>query len=369
MSDNIFDRLIDLLQSDGPVNWKLAREIATSIAGQPQPVDPALTAEYRELARAAQLHVSALSGLDASGLPEVSVVDRAGWAVANLQGFRYLIEPIAAGITDNAQAGPLDAVLRPLAPALLGMQMGSMVGFLSQRVMGQFDVGLPPAGTAALYFVAPNIEAFASDHGIDPSQARLWVALHEVTHHAEFQVRWVRPHFLSLVAAYVENLDFDPGRIAARLETLTDPAELESMFRDPAGIAGLVAGPEQQEALQRIQAFMALVEGYAEHVMDRAGPQLIPDAPRLREALDRRRAEPSQGEEILRQILGLELKRQQYRLGAAFCDEVARRWGPDALGAVWEAPENIPTLAELEDPLGWAARVLVDDIGTVPDPE
>ncbi len=364
MSDNIFDRLIDLLQSEGPVNWKLAREMATSIAGPASPVDPGLAAEYRELARAAQLQVAALPGLGAgSDVPAVEVVDRRAWAEANLQGFRYLIEPIAAGISDVPDAGPLDAILKPLAPALLGMQMGTMVGFLSQRVLGQFDVGLPPASGPALYFVAPNIEAFATDHRVDAAQARLWVALHEVAHHAEFQVPWVRPHFLSLVESYVAGLDFDPGRIAARLETLTDPEELESMFRDPAGIAGLVTGPEQQAGLHAIQAFMAAVEGYAEYVMDLAAPQLIPDAPRLREALDRRRAEPSKGEEVLRQLLGLELKRQQYRLGASFCAEVARRWGDDELMVMWERPEHLPTLSELEDPVGWAARVLVEGIG------
>ncbi len=363
MSDNIFDRLIELLQSSGPVNWKLAGEMAGSIAGGSPPIDAATADELRELTRAAQLHVAAASGLELEpGLVDVQVVDRAGWARANLRAYRYLIEPIAAKMAEGAGgAGPLEAILQPLGPAILGMQAGSMVGFMSQRVLGQFDVGLPAADGAALFYVVPNIEAFAADHSLDPGQTRLWVAMHEVTHQAEFAVPWMRPHFLSLVTSYLEGLDFDPTRIAARLEHLEDPSELEAMFSDPAAVAGLVAGPDQERQLEDIQAFMAFVEGYADHLMDRAAPQLIPDAARLREALVRRRAEPSQGERVLAQLLGLELKRQQYRKGAEFCAQVEDRWGSDGLAAAWDDPAHLPTLAELDDVVGWAARVLVGD--------
>ncbi len=362
MTDNIFDRLIELLQSPGPVNWNLAGEMANSIAGGDSAVDPAAAAEFEELTRAAQLHVAAASGLELEpGLATVHVVDRAEWARANLRSFRYLVEPLAAKLGAAGGAGPLDAILKPLGPAILGMQMGSMVGFMSQRVLGQFDVGLPAADGASLYYVVPNIDQFAADHSLDPTQTRLWVALHEVTHQAEFSVPWLRAHFLSIVSAYLDGLDFDPGHIAARLEHLEDPGDLEAMFSDPAQMAGLVAGPEQAQVLERIQAFMAFVEGYAEYLMDRAAPTLLPDTGRLREALRRRRAEPSQGERVLAQLLGLELKRQQYRLGAAFCSEVAERWGAEGLAAAWDDPANLPTLAELEDPVGWAARVLVGD--------
>ncbi len=363
MTDNIFDRLMELLQSTGPVNWKLAGEMAGSIAGASPAIDAGRADEMTELTRAAQLHVAAASGLELEpGLVDVQVVDRVGWARANLRSYRYLIEPIAAKMAEGAgAAGPLEAILQPLGPAILGMQVGSMVGFMSQRVLGQFDVGLPAADGATLYYVMPNIAAFAADHSLDPGQTRLWVAMHEVTHQAQFAVPWMRPHFLELVAAHLDGLDFDPSRIAARLEQLEDPAELEAMFSDPAAVAGLVAGPEQARQLEHIQAFMAFVEGYADYLMDRAAPRLIPDAARLREAMARRRAEPSQGERVLAQLLGLELKRQQYRLGSEFCAQVADRWGEEGLARAWDDPAHLPTLSELEDVVGWAARVLVGD--------
>jgi putative hydrolase len=233
-----------------------------------------------------------------------------------------------------------------------------MVGFMSQRVLGQFDIGMPTMDRPGIFYVVPNIEAFATDHQIDPPQARLWVALHEVAHSAEFAVRWVRPHFLRLVEEYFAGLEFDPSSIAERLESLERPEDLEQLMQQPGGVAGLLAGPEQRDALDRIQAFMALMEGYADYVMRQAAPNLIPAAPQIAEAIVRRRAEPTQGEQVLQQLMGLELNRQQYRLGVAFCEEVTRRWGEKELARIWESPERLPTLSELEDPVGWAARLL-----------
>jgi putative hydrolase len=134
------------------------------------------------------------------------------------------------------------------------------------------------------------------------------------------------------------------------------------VFSDPAGLAGLITTPEQKPILESIQAFMAVMEGYADYLMDRAAPKMLPDLDRMREAMNRRRAEPSQGEEIINRMLGLELKQEQYRLGAEFCSDVARRWGDDALNRLWQGPDALPSLAELSDPVAWAARVLLPEI-------
>lgn len=361
MSDNIFDRLMELLQSPGPVNWRLAEEAATSIAGGGDPIDAATHEEYVELTRVAQLHVARTSSLEIEpAATRVRPVTRSEWARSNLQSFKYLVEPLADKMGDATPAGPMETMLAPLGPALLGIQMGTMVGYLSHKVLGQFDVGLPSGDTSAVYFVVPNVESFARDHGVEPSQARLWVALHEVTHQAEFSVPWVMPHFRGLINRYFEDMEFDPSSIAERLEGIQSPEDFERIFRDSGGLPGLMAGPRQQEILADIQAFMAVMEGYGDFLMDRAAPGLIPDAPRLREAIVRRRAEESQGETILQQMLGLELKRQQYVLGAEFCADVERRWGPDALAKLWDSEMSLPTLSELEDPVGWAARTLLE---------
>ena len=356
MTDNLFDRLRRLLETRGPVNWALAREIAESVAGPAEPVDPWVAEEFVELTHTAALRVAAASPLDASA-GEVRAVDRRSWAAASVAGFAYLAEPLAAKMAgaDGLEADPL---LQPLAPALVGMQMGSMAGFLSHRVLAGFDVGLP-VEAAPPTFVVPNIEAFTTDHGLDPRQARLWLALHETAHRAELALPWVPRHLAGLVSAFVDGLRPDPAGLQERLEALQDPEHLQGLLDDPSALSGLVAGPESEQALRRLQAFMALLEGYAEWLAGRAAPGLIPEATRLREAIDRRRAEPSTGEQMLQRMLGLDLQHHRYRRGTVFCDEVARRWGEQALAGLWEGPEGLPTAAELDDPVGWAARVLL----------
>jgi putative hydrolase len=258
-------------------------------------------------------------------------------------------------------AGPstADPLIGQLAPALLGMQMGSTVGAMSHRVLGQFDVGLPPLGQEAAYFVVPNIEAFAADHGLEVRQARLWIALHEVIHHAEFAVDWVADHFDGLIGEFVQEARIDPASLEERLGSLQDPEAMQRMMEDPTALSGLLASEEQQPVLSDIRAFMAFMEGYAEYVIDRSAAGMLPEADRLREAVDRRRAEPTQGEQMLQRVLGLDLEHHRYRRGTSFCADVDRRWGAEALDRIWEGPELLPTEDELDDVVGWAARVLL----------
>lgn len=356
-SDNLFDRLADLFRSNGPVNWRLAREIAESVAGDPEPVEPWLAEEYRELAVTAGMRIAATSPLDPTGRTgDVRPVDRRTWAGDNVEAFSYIAEPVAEKMTGGGLAG---SVLEQLGPALIGMQMGSVVGFMSHRALGQFDVGIPGGAESSISFIVPNVEAFSADNDLDQRQTRMWVALHEVTHQAEFAVPWVREHFLMLMHAFVEGLEVDPEEIAKRMEGLQDAESLQHMLDNPSGFSGLLARETQQGPLEDIQAFMAVMEGYGDYLMDRAAPGLIPQAARMRRAIDDRRAEPSQGEQILQQVLGLDLKHQQYGLGAGFCEEVDRRWGDETLARMWESPDMLPRLAELEDVVGWAARVLL----------
>lgn len=360
MSDNIFDQLIELFNQPGPVNWKLAAEVAHQMAGQPEPIDPWLADEYQDLARLAELQVSSASGLTITQALTAQPVDRRTWADENLQSFRYLVEPLSSKLSSDL--GTAQPFLQPLAPALLGMQMGVMIGFLSNRILGQFDIGMPTADAKALYFVVPNIEDFASSNHLDPKQVRLWIALHEVTHHAEFSVPWVRPRFLEMVTGYIDGLDLQSERLTQRFEAITDPTQMQSLFDDPAGLAGWIGEPGDREALDRIQAFMAFVEGYAEYIMDVAAPNLLPDLDRMRSAVRERRSAPSESEQALNRLLGLELKHEQYELGAEFCRDVARRWGGTKLAKIWESADHLPSLNELADPTAWAARVLLDEL-------
>lgn len=363
--DNIFEQLMELLASPGPVNWKLGAQVGQSLVGKSEPIEPALLDEYTELVHAAELHVANAGTLSpVSGT--VALTDRRGWADANFRSFVYLAEPLAAKMANSDGDEPslsMGAMLAPLAPVLLGMQIGSMVGLMGHRVLGQFDVGLPPLdGGPAL--VVPNIEAFAIDYDIDPRQARLWAAIHEVVFQAQLTTPWVRDHFTSLIDAYFEEFTFDPSELTSRMEGLDSPEELAAMMENPGGLAGLMAGPARPQELEPIQAFVAFMEGHADFQVDAIAGDLLTDAPRIRESINRRRAEPTQGEQVLQQLVGLSINRLDYQKGSTFCGAVADRWGDAGLAKLWEDARNLPGYGELDDPIGWAARVLVDEIGS-----
>lgn len=364
--DNIFEQLLELLQSPGPVNWKLGTQVGQSLVGAAEPIEPSLIEEYQELIHAAELHVAnSETPLAPTGDP-IALTDRRGWADANFRSFAYLAEPLAEKMSGGGDidqpALNIGAMLSPLAPVLLGMQMGSMVGLMGHRVLGQFDVGLPPLdGGPAL--VIPNIEAFAADYDIDPRQARLWGAIHEVIYQAQLAVPWVRDHFARLINVYFEGFEFDPSALTSRMEGLDSPEELAHMMENPGGLASLLSGPERPADLEPIQAFIGFIEGHADYLMERIAGSLLPDAPRIRESINRRRAEPSQGEQVLQQLAGLSVNRLDYQKGSSFCQDVADRWGDEAMAKLWMESENLPSYSELEDPIGWAARVLVDEIG------
>ena len=355
MTDNLFDRLADLMRSSGPVNWRLAREIAESVAGQAEPIDPWLDEEYRDLAATAARLVDQHSPLDpALVTTPVAVTGRRGWASANVEALAYLAEPLAEKLSSDA-ASPL----QPLGPALLGMQMGATIGSTAQTVLAGFDLGLPSGAPSGPVFTVPNIEAFAEEASLDPRQTRLWVALHEVTHHAAYAVPWVREHLLNLAHTFVEGLEFDVSGIERRIEALQDPEALQQMMQEPTGVAGLLSPQDEGATAGRLRGFLAVVEGYADQLMRRAAGDLIPDGDALRNAIDRRRSEPSPGEQLLEQAVAFSLRHADHRRGDRFCGEVRRRWGDDALDRIWEGPEMLPDEAELDDPVGWAARVLL----------
>jgi putative hydrolase len=357
---NIFDELMKLLNQPGPVNWALAAQIADHVTSGQQPIDPWVAEEYIDLVRLAQMRVSESTGLDAGPIVDVIPLDAAEWATRNLRSFRYLIEPIAEKLANAPSSGPMDAVLRPLAPALLGMQMGAIVGALSQRVLGQFDVGLPTADAGDLYFVVPNIEQFATENQLDNRQVRLWVALHEVTHQLQLARPWVRPHFQTLIDRYIASVEVDPSAFGSGIEDFNSPERIQEMLEEGGGLPSFLSGPNQSAQLEDIQAFMALIEGYGDYMMDTAAHDLLPDLSAMRSAMNERRADPEQAD-VLGSVLGLEDKHAQYDVGSRFCIEVEQRWGPNSLRRLWEGPENLPTMPELRDATGWAARVLLDD--------
>jgi coenzyme F420 biosynthesis associated uncharacterized protein len=309
----------------------------------------------------AEMEVGRFTGLELSdALPAPEPTKRGEWASINVD----MLAEMLAAVTDRLEsrferAGPLGGPMRIAVKATLAAEVGLVVGFLSGRVLGQYELSLlgherPPR----LLFVSSNVVATAREMDVDGESFLAWIALHEVTHAFQFAgVPWLRGHLRGLLERYLATVEVRIGRgSAGGLPSLPDPAKLIEAFRE-GGLAALVHTREQRTLMDGIQAAMSVVEGYSEYVMDALGAEVIPGYPGLREAMERRRANRSAPERVIGRLIGLDLKLRQYELGRRFCVEVAERGGMARLNRVWDAPEVLPTLAELEAPAVWLARV------------
>ena len=354
MSDNIFDRLAELLSSSGPVNWGLAGELGTSVAGDPGEVPEGAAVLWEGLAETASRTLAPFSVVDLTP-PPVEAVDRRTWTGSTLKQFDYLAEPLAAKLGAD-EGNPF----LPVFSIMVGLQIGSMVGSISHRTLANFDSALPPLGSRRLRFVAPNITDFVDSHDLDQTQTHFWIAAHELVQHRLLSQAGVGDRFRTLMKTYIDGLELDPEALPlGGIEAGFDPEQIGQLMQDPSFLTGMFTGPHQEEDLADIRAFVATVEGYTAYLLDSVDQNLLPQLPRIREAVDRRRATPSQGEVFLQKMLGIEIRRPDYRVGSQFFAEIDRRYGSQSAGTVFAGGEAMPTLAELGDPVGWAARTLL----------
>ncbi len=221
--------------------------------------------------------------------------------------------------------------LRMGADATLAAEAGLVMGYVSQRVLGQYELALlAPDVPPRLLFVTPNLEKAAREMEVDRESFEGWVAAHEVTHVVQFgAVPWLREHLGDLLRRYMETVDVRIGRgSAGALPRLPNPIKLVERFAE-GGLAALVQTRTQRRLMSRLQATMAVVEGYSEHVMDAVAPGLVSEHEGLRDAMERRRGSRSAPERVLSRLLGLDMKMRQYEEGLRFCDAVVAEHGID----------------------------------------
>ncbi len=342
----------------GPViDWTLASTVAHAVASlSPAPEGGHALPDLGPIAEDSERRVSEYTGLRAvRPLPVAEAINRDGWIDANLASLRTVLDPVSEKLTSGM--GPFGGALGSGVGMVLAVEAGALSGFLAGRVLGQFEFPvLDPARPARLLFVMPNLAAAREQLDADPEDLVRWVALHESTHALQFgAVPWLREHLAGIVSSLLERVEVDPKALL-KLPDMSDLRGLVDEVREH-GLTGLVASPRQREILEGAQAFMAVLEGYAEHVMDAAGGD-IATLPELRRRLDRRRRERTGLLRHIERLLGFDLKLRQYEQGKAFCDGVVERGGIAGLNQVWSGPEALPTMAELDDPAGWLDRVL-----------
>jgi coenzyme F420 biosynthesis associated uncharacterized protein len=341
------------------IDWILVEKIAGYLAGTGDAATP--RADLPALAVESEKRVTAYTGLEpARPLPPPEGIGRREWVQTNIKAMRGLLDPVL----DRAGEGL--GPLKPAAQLALGVvvttEVGVVLGYLAQRVLGQYELVLLDEAEAAtpprLLFVMPNLGQAVQSFGAQEDEFMTWVALHEVTHAVQFAaVPWLHAHVAGLVKEMLRSAELRmESERKLRLPTLAQVKRTFESLRQ-GDLITILTSEGERETLDQVQAVMAVIEGHAEHVMDAVAPDLLPSLPMLRSALDRRRKSQSGLSRLLARLLGLELKLRQYEQGKFFCDAVVRAAGAEALNRVFSGPEALPTLQELTEPSLWLHRL------------
>ena len=299
------------------IDWIIAQRIATFVAGTGDASEP--TADLAALAAESEIRVVAYTGLEPTRpIPPPEGIGRREWVSTNIQSMRLLLDPVLQRANDNL--GPIKPVVEIGMGIVLSTEVGVVLGYLAQRVLGQYELVLldeavedrPPR----LLFVLPNLGHAVQAFGADEEQFMTWVALHEVTHAVQFAgVPWLHPHVAGLVRELLKSAEVrleTPRKV--RFPGIDEVKRVFGHLRNGDLISIVTTTPER-ETLDRVQAVMAVIEGHAEHVMDAVAPDLLPSLPKLRAALDRRRHSQSGLSRLVGAPAGARAQAQAVRAG------------------------------------------------------
>lgn len=357
--------------SASPVDWQVAERVAVRAAGREPFADSylghSLQRDFDEATAEAEELVAQETGLRSlAGPARARVTDRAGWVHANVNSFQRLLRPLTDKLGDRMGTSVASGITRKVS----GAEIGLLLGWMSSRVLGQYDLlviedpaDATPDDQDVVYYVGPNVLALEKRFAFPPKEFRLWLALHEVTHRAQFTgVPWLKEHYLGLVQQTLDSVDPDPKRFLDALVRAATDLRHGRKPLDDGGLAGLLASPEQRVVLDKIGGLMSLLEGHGDVTMDRAGADRIPSAHRFSRVLRERRANANPAAKLVQRLLGFEAKMNQYAQGERFIAEVERLGGGKvALEPVWRGASWLPTLAEIREPEEWLGRVRLSD--------
>jgi coenzyme F420 biosynthesis associated uncharacterized protein len=347
----------------GLIDWEQARQTALRLSQWEQaPIDNR-SFRREQYARMVTLSEPLIAEYLGVQLPEpvsrIFVFDRREWLEANIVSFSQLFRPIEEMYEKNGGGrGALGMLMNDVSSKLLGMQIGGLLGYLAQRVLGQYDLSLLSAEATggSLYFVEPNIARVQQQLGLSDAEFRLWITLHEMTHAFEFEAYpWVRRYFHELLD---QNFALISSQMLSSGNNLVD-----MLMRLLQGIGSgqhwieTVLTPEQRAVFDRIQALMSLIEGYGNHVMNAVGRRLLPSFSQIEQRVAQRQKQRTMLDLMIFRLTGLDLKLAQYQQGEAFVNAVVAERGIQFAGRVWERPENLPTMDEIRDPAQWIRRM------------
>ena len=346
------------LAAEKLVDWRTAALVGRRVAGSGGPMTPVqratLSEDFAEIVPEAERLVKEFTGLSSSAYRSRAwVMSRNQWLQANLRGFERVLEPLATKMLSGRSDGALATVRR----AVLGAQLGGLLGYLGHRVLGQYDVFLPPDDDGLIYFVGANVLGIEQKFRFPARQFRMWISLHEVTHRIQFgRAPWLRGHLQGLMDSYLDSMELDAGWLLDRLRGAVEEVRNGSAEYRGFGWVFMLMTPDQRDMVRRMQALMSLLEGHGNYVMDRVSVEWVPSAPRFRRMMHQRHSRPGV-EKAFQRAIGFDVKVRQYAMGERFTRKVVEEVGLARFNRVWEGPSSLPSMDEIRHPERWVARV------------
>lgn len=361
-------------QQAGPVNYDLARQLASSSIGFVAPVPESTATAIADAVRLAETWLDGATALPA-GTTRTVAWTPTEWLDNTLDTWKRLCDPVAEQISTvwasalpqeaQAMAGPLLAMMSQMGGMAFGSQLGQALGKLSKEVLTSTDIGLPlgPKGVAAL--MPQAVDALTEGLEQPRSEVLTFLAAREAAHHRLFShVPWLSSQLLSAVEAFAKGMKIDMSGIEDMAQgfnpaSLADPAAMEQLLSQ--GMFEPKSTPEQTAALERLETLLALIEGWVQTVVIAALGDRLPGTEALSETMRRRRATGGPAEQTFATLVGLELRPRKMREAAALWEKLTEAVGADARDAVWQHPDLLPGAADLDEPAAFIDRVIGGD--------
>jgi putative hydrolase len=361
-------------QQAGPVNYDLARQLASSSIGFVAPVPESTATAIADAVRLAETWLDGATALPA-GTTRTVAWTPTEWLDNTLDTWKRLCDPVAEQISTvwasalpqeaQAMAGPLLAMMSQMGGMAFGSQLGQALGKLSKEVLTSTDIGLPlgPKGVAAL--MPQAVDALTEGLEQPRSEVLTFLAAREAAHHRLFShVPWLSSQLLSAVEAFAKGMKIDMSGIEDMAQgfnpaSLADPAAMEQLLSQ--GMFEPKSTPEQTAALERLETLLALIEGWVQTVVIAALGDRLPGTEALSETMRRRRATGGPAEQTFATLVGLELRPRKMREAAALWEKLTEAVGADARDAVWQHPDLLPGAADLDEPAAFIDRAIGGD--------
>ena len=372
----LFAQFRQAMSSQGPLQWDVARQTALMAAAQgtaEHNVDPKRRIDVEGLARVVAMHVSEVTGRDVVDSSRLEVTNRATWVQYTLDAWKPYFESLARAITGEPNDSDKDDSVDPMmamltnvskmiAPSMLGMSVGNLVGRLAIRTFGQYDLPLPREPHGRLVTVVGNVDAFADEWSIPRDDMSVWALAHELVSHTLFSAEHLRSAVSRLVSDFASGFRPDPRTMSDSLSRIDvssgDPMKmLDSLLSDPTVLLGASRSVAQDRIAPSLDAAMTAIVGYVDRCVDLVAARMLGDAARIAEAVRRRRVAESGDRVFVERLLGVDLTAERVALAHRFVDGVVERAGDSALTPLLDRAGSLPTPAELEAPGLWLARL------------